>query len=133
MRNLKASSLALVLALLFAAPVVAQNAPTADDSRVMSASFMDAALVGHASTADVQRAELSDLLSRSDVRELATMRGIDMEQVETAAAGLSDAQVMQVAPLVAKTAPMMAAQNMGTVTISVAALIIILLILILVS
>jgi hypothetical protein len=58
--------------------------------------------------------------------------GIDIGQVESAAAGLSNSQMEQIAPLVAKVTPLV--QNgLGTVTISVAAIIIILLILILVT
>jgi hypothetical protein len=132
MRIWKVSSIALVFGLLIASPAVAQVSPGAEDGGVLSSAAMDAALAGHESAVDQQRAQLAELLSQPRVQELATARGMDISRVGAAAAGLSDEQVKEVSPLVAKVVPMMQ-QNMGTVTISVAALIIILLILILVS
>jgi pyruvate/2-oxoglutarate dehydrogenase complex dihydrolipoamide acyltransferase (E2) component len=132
MRLLKVSSIALVFGLLIAAPVVAQESPVAEDGRVLTSAAMDAALAGHESAVDQQRAELARLLSQPQVQRLADDHGIDIGQVESAAAGLSDSQMEQIAPLVAMVTPI--GQNaLGTVTISVAAIIIILLILILVT
>jgi pyruvate/2-oxoglutarate dehydrogenase complex dihydrolipoamide acyltransferase (E2) component len=132
MRPLNASSIALVFGLLIAAPVVAQESPVAEDGRVLTSAAMDAALAGHESAVDQQRAELARLLSQPQVQRLADDHGIDIGQVESAAAGLSDSQMEQIAPLVAMVTPI--GQNaLGTVTISVAAIIIILLILILVT
>jgi len=132
MRIWKVSSIALVFGLLIAVPAVAQVSSGSEDGRVLSSAVMDAALAGHESAVDQQRAELAELLSQPRVQELATSRGIDISRVGSVAAGLTDKQVEEVSPLVAKVTPMMQ-QNMGTVTISVAALIILLLILILVS
>ncbi len=132
MRIMNTSSVVLVLGLLIAAPVVAQESPGAEDSRVLTSAAMDAALAGHESAADHQRAELNRLLSQPQVRDLALDRGIDIERVESAAAGLSDDEMNEISPLVAKVAPLMR-NGLGSVTISVAAIIIILLILILVS
>jgi hypothetical protein len=133
MRALKVFSVSLIIALVGAAPTMAQHSSGAEDGRTLSSAAMDAAVSGHELTVDQQRAQLAELLSRSEVREIARDRGVDMEQVETAAAGLSDNQVNQLAPLVARAAA--AAQNggLGTVTISVAAIIIILLLLILIT
>jgi len=132
MRLLKASSIALVFGLLIAAPVAAQESPGAEDDRVLTSAAMDNALAGHESAVDQQRGELARLLSQPQVRDLAHDRGIDIGQVESAAAGLSDAQMEKITPLLAKVAPLV--QNgLGTVTVSVAAIIIILLILILVT
>jgi hypothetical protein len=89
-------------------------------------------VAAHTTSVDQQRAELARVLSQVEVRDLALAHGIDMERVESAAAVLTDAQVQEVAPLVAKVTPLMQ-RSMGTVTISVAAIIIILLVLILVS
>jgi pyruvate/2-oxoglutarate dehydrogenase complex dihydrolipoamide acyltransferase (E2) component len=130
MRFLTASALALIFGLFLTAPVGAQESTPPQGSHASAA--MDAALATHASPVDQQRADLAQLLSSPDVRDLALARGIDMDRVESAAAVLSDAQVKQVAPLVAKVTPLMQ-RSMGTITISVAAIIIILLILILVS
>jgi hypothetical protein len=131
MRVLKAFSLTLVLALPGAAPALAQQSSRAGDGRTLSSAATDAAVAGHASAVDQQRARLADLLSRTEVRDIAREHGIGMGRVESAAAGLSDDQMNAVAPLVAKAAA--AADGLGTVTISVAAIIIILLLLILVT
>ncbi len=132
MRIVNTSSIALVLGLLCAAPLVAQESSGAVDGRVLTLAAMDDALTGHESRVDQQRAELAQLLSQPQVQELARDRGINLGQVESAAASLSDQQMEQLAPLVAKVSPFM--QNgLGTITISVAAVIIILLVLILVS
>jgi hypothetical protein len=79
-----------------------------------------------------RRTRLSELLSDPQVRQVAQDRGMDMGEVEAAAAGLSDAQVGAVAPLVERVLPVMR-DGLGTVTISVAAIIILLLVLILVT
>lgn len=133
MRAIKVFSLSLLLGLLGAAPALAQQSSHAEGGRTLSSAAMDAAVSGHELAVDQQRAQLAELLSRSEVREIARDRGIDIEHVETAAAGLSDNQVNELAPLVAKAAA--AAQNggLGTVTISVALIIIILLLLILLT
>jgi len=101
-----------------------------EDSRILNSSILDSELTGHTTTADQQRAQLADLLASPDVQDLARDRGIDMAEVETMALGLTDSQVNEVAPMVAKAT---AAMQSGRITISVGALIIILLILILVS
>ena len=132
MRLLSTASLALALGLLAAAPVAAQEFPGTDDRRGLTSAAVDDALAGHASAVGQQRAELAQLLSRPQVRELARDRGIDMERVESAAAGLSDQQMTQIAPLVAKATPLMR-DGLGSVTVSVVGIIIILLILILIS
>jgi hypothetical protein len=92
----------------------------------------DTLLVTHEATIAQQRADLAALLAHPGVRDLARLRGVDMDQVEAAAASLSEDQLSQVAPLVSKATPLVQ-RNMGTVTISVAALIIALLILILIT
>ena len=132
MRILNRSTILLGLGLLFAAPVVAQESLGNEDDRVLTSAAMDAALAGHESAADQAREELDQLLSQPQVRDLALERGVDIGQVESAAAGLSNEQMQGVAPLVTKVTPLV--QNgLGSVTISVAAIIIILLVLILVT
>ncbi|TVP57287.1 MAG: hypothetical protein EA351_06115 [Gemmatimonadales bacterium] len=131
MRTLTTSSIALVIGLLIAAPAAAQVSPADEDGRILTSATMDAALTGHESIADQQRAELSQLLATPQVQALAVDRGIDMDRVESAASSLSDDEVEALAPLMEKATAM--AQNMGSVTISVAAIIIILLVLILIS
>lgn len=130
MHALKVTSLSLLLGLFGAAPVLAQQSARAVEGRTLSPAAMDAAVSGHELAADRQRAELGELLSHPEVRAIARDRGIDMDRVETAAAGLSDTQMNELAPLLAKAAA--AAQNggLGTVTISVGAIIIVLLLLI---
>jgi glycine/serine hydroxymethyltransferase len=125
-------STALAFALLCAAPVAAQQSSGEDVRQVLTSAAMNDVLAGHESAVDQQRAELARLISLPQVHELAQTRGIDMGQVESAAAGLSDAQMEAIAPLLSKAVPAMA-NNLGTVTISVAAIIIILLVLILVT
>ena len=132
MRTRHVLSVALVTGLLTTAPVVAQSAPAGGGGRVLSSAGMDAALAGHESSVDKQRAGLFRFLSRPQVRELAQDRGIDMGRVESAAAGLSDEQVRDLAPLMAE-ADAIQEGGLGTVTISVVAIIIILLVLILVT
>ncbi len=131
MRLPDTSSLALILGLLIAAPVAAQSGTGDKDGRVLSSAAMDAALADHESSATEARAELARVLSQPRVREMASERGIDMSQVESAAASLTDGQVEEVAPLVAKATA--ALQSGGSITISVAAVIIILLLLILLT
>jgi pyruvate/2-oxoglutarate dehydrogenase complex dihydrolipoamide acyltransferase (E2) component len=136
MRLFTASATALLFGLFLTAPAAAQDAGTASQPATATEaalqSGLDAAVAAHTTSVDQQRAELARILSQVEVRELALAHGIDMERVESAAAALSDAQVQEVAPLVAKVTPLMQ-RSMGTVTISVAAIIIILLVLILVS
>lgn len=132
MRVLDTLFLAVCLTAASAAPVLAQQASSSSDQTV-SSSVIDVALAGHESEADQQRAQLADLLAREEVRDLAHQRGIDMERVEAAAAGLSDVQVRNVAPLVAAAIPQQNGGGLGTITISVAAVIVILLVLILVT
>ncbi|TVP42631.1 MAG: hypothetical protein EA350_15125 [Gemmatimonadales bacterium] len=132
MRVLRLLSLALVLGAFSAVPAMAQQAQgtTAEDSRILSSGVLDSELTGHTSASDRQRAQLAELLASPDVQDLARDRGIDMAEVESLALGLTDSQVNEVAPMVAKAT---AAMQSGRITISVGALIIILLILILVS
>lgn len=116
---------------LVAAPLSAQHSPGSDDSRTLSSDAMEAAVVGHESTVDQQRGQLAELLSRPEVRDLARDRGIDMERVESNAAGLDAGEMATVSPLVVKASA--ALQQGGTITISVVGLILILLILILLT
>jgi hypothetical protein len=111
---------------------MAQEAVGTTDGQLLSSGALNAAVAAHVSAADRQRTELSELLSNPEVREVASNRGIDMARVESAAAGLSDAELMEVAPLVAAAEPMPDLGG-GTITISVVAVIIILLLLILVT
>jgi len=132
MRILSVSATLLGFGLLLAAPVLAQESPGNEEGRVLTSAAMDAALAGHESAVDQARAELDQLLARPQVRDLAVSRGIDIGQVASAAAGLSNEQMQEVAPLVSKVTPLVQG-GLGTVTISVAAIIIILLVLILVT
>jgi hypothetical protein len=133
MRVLRALSLTLLFTAMGAVPVLAQQASGERNvSPTMSASALDAALTAHSSAADRARLQLAEVLSSSEVQSVAADRGIDMNRVEAAAAGLSDAQVQAVAPLVTALLPQ-SSGGMGTVTISVVALILILLVLILVT
>jgi hypothetical protein len=132
MRILSTVSMALAFGLLIAVPAVAQESPGTEDRRVLTSAAVDDALAGHASAGGQQRAELARLLSMPLVQELAHDRGIDMGRVESAAAGLSDQQMEEIAPLLAKATPL-AQDGLGTVTISVVGIIILLLILILIS
>ncbi len=86
MRALRTLSLTLLFAALGAAPAVAQQSSGADADRTMSPEALDAAVAGHESAVDQQRAQLADLLSQDEVRDVARDRGIDMGQVESAAA-----------------------------------------------
>lgn len=134
MQALKTLSLIGVLFVAFGAtPASAQQSSGVEDARaILSTDALDAAVAGHELAVDQQRVQLDDLLASDEVREIASERGIDIERVESAAAGLSDAQVKTIFPFVAS----LTAQDrggLGTVTISVALLIIILLVLILVS
>lgn len=134
MNILRTLSLTLVSAALVAAPSSAQQASSAPDGAMLTSGALEAAVVGHESAADRQRSELNDLLSRDAVREVAHDRGIDMGRVQSAAAGLTDAQVRTVSPLVSAVTTVQDGEGgLGSVTISVAAVIVILLILILVT
>jgi hypothetical protein len=133
MRILKILSLAALAGLLSAAPTTAQQASGTEQVSERSAGVLDAALVAHDLAVDQHRSRLNELLSAPEVRELAGERGIDMARVEAMAEGLSDRELIGLAPLVERASEAMVARQMGTVTISVAAIIILLLILILVS
>ncbi len=132
MRLLSSLSMALAFGLLLALPVMAQAPPATEDQRLLTSAAMDDASADHESTVNENRAELARILSLPQVHDLANNRGIEMERVEAAAAGLTDQQMEAVAPLLAKVSPMIQ-NSLGTVTVSVAAIIIILLILILVT
>lgn len=106
----------------------AQEASGADDGRILSSSALDAAVAGHESSADRERARLAELLSRPQVRDLARDRGIGMARVEAAAASLGDGDLAEVAPIVAKARAVL--QQGGTITISAVAVVVILLLLI---
>ncbi len=93
---------------------------------------MDVALAGHESEVTRQRDDLDALLSNPRVRDLALGHGIDIRRVESAAAGLTDEQMQELAPLVTDAHPLMR-DGLGTVTISVVGIIIVLLLLILVT
>ncbi|MDT8341090.1 MAG: hypothetical protein RQ751_06220 [Longimicrobiales bacterium] len=133
MRILRTGSLTLLFAALGVAPALAQHSSGTDAARTLSHSALDSALVGHESVVDQQRAKLGALLSGSEARSVAEDRGIDMGRVESAAAGLSDAQVNAVSPLVSAIAAAQDNGGLGTVTISVAVLIVALLVLILIT
>lgn len=134
MRIIRTLSLSLLFAALVAAPSSAQQSTAAAGSDMLTSDALDAAVAGHETAVDQQRAELADLLSRDQVRDVARDRGIDMGRVESAAAGLTDAQVTAISPLVATVATAQeGGGGLGSVTISVVALIVILLILILVT
>jgi hypothetical protein len=130
MRTIRPLALALLAGAITAAslgtpPVLAQ------DSAVLDAVTLEAAITGHERTAEATRARLGDLLAHEGVRALATGHGIDMERVEERAAALSDRELAQVEPLLAEASAAMA-QN-RTITISVYTIIILLLILILIT
>jgi pyruvate/2-oxoglutarate dehydrogenase complex dihydrolipoamide acyltransferase (E2) component len=132
MRILKALSLVVLAGLLHAPPAAAQQASGAEHA-ASSAGAVDAALAGHDLAVDRHRTRLADLLSAPQVRDLAHARGIDIERVEAVAEGLSDTEMLGLAPLLENAAEALEARQLGNVTISVAAVIIILLILILVT
>lgn len=133
MRVLGTLSLSILFVALGAASAAGQQPAAADSGRTLSSSAIDAAVAGHESAVDRQREQLAEFLSRDDVRGVAHERGIDMGQVESAAAGLTDAQVRAVAPLVPTTPVQDDSGGLGTITISVGAIIVILLLLILVT
>jgi hypothetical protein len=110
---------------------MAQEVPASSFDQAVGLSALDAAVVAHESAAESQRNQVTEFLARPDVQEVARDRGIDMARVNSAAAGLSDAELKGVAPLIAE--PVATLQSGGTITVSVAAVIIILLILILVT
>lgn len=83
MQALRTLSLTFLFAALGAAPALAQQSSGADSDRTLSSEALDAAVAGHESAADQQRAELAELLSRNEVREVARDRGIDMGRVES--------------------------------------------------
>jgi hypothetical protein len=134
MRVFNALALATLAGLLLTSPVSAQQAPAASGyPSAESPTGLDAALAAHELAVDQHRAHLADLLSLPEVRDLADARGIDMARVEGLAESLSDGEMLGLAPLVESATTAMRAQQLGTVTISVAAIIILLLILILVT
>ncbi len=132
MRRLNTSSMVIVFGLLIAVPAVAQEAPDAEDRRVLTSAAMDDVVAGHASALDEQRVELARLLSQPQVQDLVHDRGIDMERVESAAAGLSDSQMEGLAPLLAKVTPLVQ-NSAGTVTVSMTLIVLLILIIILVT
>lgn len=132
MRIFRTLSLMFLFVALGATSALAQQSSYTGGGHTLSSSALDAALAGHESVAEQQRAQLTDLLSRTEVKDVARDRGINMERVESAAAGLSDSQVRAVAPLVA-TVMGQDRGGLGTITISAVTLIVILLVLILVT
>jgi len=122
----------LLLGVLCTSPVAAQaqQALGGEDTLALGSTALNGALAAHESAVDRQRAELALLLSEPQVRGVAREHGIDTGRVASMAAGLSDAEVRGIAPLVAE---VVRAQDggLGTVTISVAVVIIVLLVLIL--
>jgi hypothetical protein len=101
------------------------------DARIADADLLEAAVTSHERAADRTRADLAELLSNDEVRDLATARGLSIERLEDAAATLSEQELTQVAPLVSEVTA--ALQERITVTISAVTIIIILLLLILLT
>lgn len=125
--------LGLLLALFIAIPAQAQQTPGADISAGETESRLDVLVASHESVSDRQRNEVAAFLMRADVQEVARNRGFEIERVQAAAAGLSNAQVAEVATALTALAPVQEGRGLGSITISVAAVIIILLVLILVT
>jgi hypothetical protein len=108
---------------------VEQDSSGVEDGRVITLAAMDGGVDDHESAVEQKRAELAHLLTQPRVQELAHARGINIDQVESAASSLSDQQMEEVAPLVAEVTPFM--QNrLGSVTVRVATVVTILLVLI---
>lgn len=131
MRIFKTLSLTFLFVALGATSSSAQQSAATDAGSTLSSADLATTLAGHESAVDQQRTGLNDVLSRDDVRDAALDRGVDMERVESAAAGLTDTQVRAVSPLV--NSILQDGGGLGSVTIGVGLLIVILLILILVD
>jgi hypothetical protein len=123
----------LLLSALAAAPVHAQETPTAELQIAEVESRLHVLVASHESVSDRQRGEVVSFLQRADVQQIARSRGVEMERVHAAAGAMSNAQVSEVAALVATLVPVQDGNGLGTITVSAVAVIIVLLILILVS
>lgn len=130
MRILEMLSITLLLTALGTTSAAAQQSQTAT-ADAASSSTLFTTLADHESAVDGQRARLGALLASDEVRHAADERGIDIERVESAAAGMSDSEVSAISPLVDSITQ--EGGGLGTVTIGVGLLIVILLVLILVD
>jgi predicted phosphoribosyltransferase len=103
---------------------------SAQQTRILGADELDAAVVERAGAVEQERAQLGALLQRGDVAEVAERNGIDIERVRHAAATLSAEDLRRVLPLAQGIAADLAGGQ--TITITTTAIIIILLIVLLI-
>ncbi|MGH7445570.1 MAG: hypothetical protein ACREKM_11860 [Longimicrobiales bacterium] len=101
--------------------------------QVAPSAVLDAAVVEHATHAELDRARLQALLQRPEVREIAAANAIDMQRVQDAAVTLGGIQLQMIAPhLQAAENALAGGQSItiSTTMIIIALLVIILLVLI---
>lgn len=111
----------------------AGQAAAQQSARVAPAAVLDAAVVEHATHAELDRARLQALLQRPEVREIAAANAIDMQRVQDAAGTLGGIQLQMIAPhLQAAEDALAGGQSItiSTTMIIIALLVIILLVLI---
>lgn len=128
-RHLMLSLLAFVL---FAAPLLAQDATDPATPSLVGSLAMESAVENHALSLEAARENLRKVLSSPEVSDVTERHGIAMNQVRERAERLSDAQVQETAPLVERALEAVE-QGSRTITVSVYTVIIILLLLILLT
>lgn len=129
---IRSLTLSLLACLLFAAPLLAQDAPDPATPSLVGSHEMESAVREHSMSLEAAREDLRVILNSPEVQEVAEEHGIAMSRVAAAAERLSDAQVQQTSPLVERAMEALEQGN-RTITVSVYTVIILLLLLILLT
>jgi hypothetical protein len=118
---------AVFLSVSFVLPPAAR----AQQATVADQAMLDQAVAAHSRQADADRADIRRMLSRQQIREIASRAGIDVKRAETAVATLDGTDLRQIAEQ-ARAVDNSLAGGQSRVTISTTAIIIGLLVLILI-
>jgi hypothetical protein len=120
-----------VVAIFLSVSFVLPPGARAQQATVADQAMLDQAVAAHSRQADTDRADIRRMLSRQQIREIASRAGIDVKRAETAIATLDGTDLRQIAEQ-ARAVDNSLAGGQSRVTISTTAIIIGLLVLILI-
>ena len=120
-----------VVAVFLSVSFVLPPAARAQQATVADQAMLDQAVAAHSRQADADRADIRRMLSRQQIREIASRAGIDVKRAETAVATLDGTNLRQIAEQ-ARAVDNSLAGGQSRITLSTTAIIIGLLVLILI-
>ncbi len=127
------SSLVIAIATMGAAAVGFELAAQETDASVLSTVEVRSLVAERLNTSAERRSALSAFLEKSEVRRIATSAGIDIRDVEGAAATMSDAEIERLEPYLRSADEALAGGStvtIATTTIVIVALIVIIILLV---